>query len=488
MQANFKYLVYLIFPVLFSCKKDIGSVNYGDYPVAIGRIMAKNCATSGCHNNKSYQAASNYNLETWTSMFSGSSSGSPVIPYSSKFSSLCYYVNTFPELGSQNSPTMPQNKAPLSYNEVKLIKDWVDGGAPDINGNVMWASNPLRKKLYAVNQGCDVVTVFDSQTQLPMRYIPVGNKSSGNTPHHLKVSPDGKYWYVIFINNNIMQKFRCSDDSYIGDIPLSPLAAGTGTSNAQDWNTFVISKDSKRAYCVSWTASGKVAAVDLENMKLIHFLGGQYYPHGIVLNPSNDAIYVAAQTGNFITKIDTGFTSTTPISLENSPTLNYNSSLDPHDLALSPNNLELYITCQKSNEVRVFNMALGLVTATVSTGKYPQEIVYSTAGSGSYYITCTYDSTTFPNSMGVVTKIDAASLVATNLKVGYQPHGIAVDDTKKLLYVTSRNLQSNGPTPHHTSQCLGRNGFVNFVDLNSFTILSKRYELSVDPYFIYTRP
>ncbi len=30
--------------------------------------------------------------------------------------------------------------------------------------------------------------------------------------------------------------------------------------------------------------------------------------------------------------------------------------------------------------------------------------------------------------------------------------------------------------------------FVNFVDLNTFTILSKRYELSVDPYFIFARP
>ena len=90
--------------------------------------------------------------------------------------------------------------------------------------------------------------------------------------------------------------------------------------------------------------------------------------------------------------------------------------------------------------------------------------------------------------MGVVTKIDAGSLMASNVKIGYQPHGIAVDDSKKLLYVASRNVQSNGPTPHHTSQCLGRNGFVNFIDLNSFTVLPKRYELSVDPYFIYTRP
>lgn len=486
MRYSFKHIFYLIVPFFLSCKKDVGFVNYGDYPHNIGQIMASSCSVPGCHNGKSYQAAGGFNLESWQAMFSGTSSGSAVIPYSSKFSSMCYYINTYPELGLQNSPTMPLNKKPLSYEDVKLIKDWIDAGAPDIKGNVMWADNPFRKKLYAVNQGCDVVTVFDSQTQLPMRYIDVGTKTSSDTPHMVRVSPDGKYWYVIFINNNIMQKFRCSDDSYVGSIPLTPAAAGTGAGDAMDWNTFVISNDSKRAYCVSWTASGKVVAVDLENRKLLHYLGGQYYPHGIVLNATNDEFYVASQTGNFITKIDTGFSNTTPISLDNGP-LNYNSSLDPHDLVLSPNNNDVFITCQKTNEVRVFNIPSALVTATISTGVYPQEIIYSDAAD-CYFITCTYDSTTFSNSMGLVSRINANSYAVTNVKVGFQPHGIAVDDSKKLIYVASRNLLSNGPAPHHTSQCLGRNGFINFIDLFSFTVLPKRYEVSVDPYFIYTRP
>ncbi len=484
MSAYFKYLFFL--PFLISCKKDVGYVNKGDYPHEIGKIITNNCSVSGCHNTKSSEAAGGYNLETWTNMFSGSSNGSPVIPFSSKFSSLCYYINTYAELGLQNSPTMPVNKKPLSFDDVKKIKDWIDAGSPDINGNIKWADNPSRKKLYAVNQGCDVVTVFDAETQLPMRYIEVGTiPGTVEAPHQVRVSPDGKYWYVIFINNNVMQKYRCSDDSYVGNIPLSPVAAGTGSTNALDWNTFVISQDSKRAYCVSWTASGKVAAVDLENMKLIHFLGGQYFPHAIALDATDENIFVGAQTGNFIVKIDTAFSGSNQISLENGP-INFSSSLDPHDIILSPNN-QLLITCQKSNEVRVFDIASGLVTNTIVTGKYPQEIIYSPLYA-SYFVSCTYDSTTFASSMGLVSKINAFGYGVTNLKVGYQPHGIAVDESKRLLYVVSRNVQSSGPAPHHSSQCNGRNGFVSFVDLNSFTVLPKRYELSVDPYFIFTRP
>jgi YVTN family beta-propeller protein len=477
-------LCFLIF--FFSCTKDIGKVNRGNYPTDIGRIISSNCAVEGCHNSLSSEAASSYNLETWTAMFSGSANGSPVIPYNSSFSSLCYYINTYPELGLQNKPTMPVNRTPLSYDQVKLIKNWIDNGAPDINGKVMWADDPKRKKLYAVNQGCDVVTVFDSETKLPIRFIHVGNKPN-STPHHLRVSPDGNYWYLIFINENVMQKYRCSDDGFVGNIPLTPAAAGSGSEDALDWNTFIISRDGKRAYCVSWNP-GKIAAVDLENRKLLGFIGGQHYPHGICLNAAGDKLFIAAQTGNFITEMDVDFSGSVKWPLENNSGVNLLSSLDPHDLVLAPDNVNLLITCQKTNEVRVFNTVTHSVTSIITTGVYPQEIIYS-PGVNKYLVSCTNDSIVFPNSHGVITVINGAGFTFNrHIKCGYQPHGIAVDESKKTLYVLSRNISAAGPLPHHTTQCNGRNGFVNFVDLNELAVLPKRYELSVDPYFIFARP
>jgi DNA-binding beta-propeller fold protein YncE len=478
VRSFFLYAIAVLF--FCSCKKDVGRLNYGNYPAEIGKIISGNCATSGCHNGQSYMAASGLNLESWSALFKGGNSGSPVIPFSSKFSSLCYYINTFPELGLQNTPVMPLNKAPLSFEQVKTIKDWIEAGAADVDGNVMWGDNPQRKKLYAVNQGCDVVTVFDSETQLPIRFIEVGTKPGIEAPHMVRVSPDGKYWYVIFINNNIMQKFRCSDDSYVGQIPLMPLAAGTGTDNALDWNTFVISKDSKKAFVVSWTPNGVVSAVDIENMKFIKFTGGLNTPHAIALNAENTKIFVGAQTGNYITELDTGFTDSQQYSLDGGA-VNSSSSLDIHDMVLSPNNKHLFITCQKSNEVRVFNVIDHMPVAVVQVGTYPQEIVYS-ATTNQYYVTCTYDNS------GAVSKIDGGNYAVSKLPFGYQPHGIAVDEKKKLIYVLSRNVQSSGPAPHHTAQCSGRNGFVSFIDLNTFKPVGKKYEMSVDPYFISIRP
>ena len=477
--------------LLTGCTKDRAKVNRGNYPDEIGKIITLSCAQSGCHNNESYKAAGNYNLQTWSDMFKGAGSGNPVIPYNSKFSSLCYYINTYPELGLQNVPTMPLNKPALTYTEVKKIKDWIDAGAPDINGQVMWADNPQLKKLYAVNQGCDVVTVFDSKTRLPIRYIDVGTKpGSPDTPHQIRVSPDGAYWYVVFINNNVMQKFRCSDDSYVGTIPLTPVAAGTSTNplaDAADWNTFVITRDGKRAYAVSWSTSGKVAAVDLEKRTLLHYAPAFYEPHGIALNAAEDKVYITAQVGNYITECDTGFQNRNELSLQEGLAPSQFPSLNAHDILLAPNGVDLLITCQLSNEVRVYNTQTKKVTNIINTGVYPQEIVYS-RGTASYYISCTYDSTMFRGSTGVITRISANGYQASHIACGFQPHGMAVDEANALLYVLSRNGSSNGPQPHHTSVCSGRNGFASFVDLSNFTVLPGRVELSVDPYFIFARP
>lgn len=487
MKGSKTIIHFCIIFYLTTCTKDIGKINYGDYPHDIGKLITNNCATSGCHNSASYLAAGGFNLTTWNDMFSGASSGSPVIPYSSDFSSMCYAINTYSDLGIQTEPSMPLNRSVLSREDVQLIQNWINEGAPDKNGNVKWADNPSRKKLYAVNQGCDVVTVFDSETRLPIRYITVGTKSGSDTPHHVRVSPDGKYWYVIFINNNIMQKFSCEDDHHVADIPLTPMASGTGLENNLDWNTFVISKDSKKAFVVSWTQNGRVSAIDLDKEKLLHYSASLYYPHGIALNASEDKLYVTAQTGNFMYELDTALSSANELPLENNQSPNFASSLDPHDIILNPNGNELLITCQKTNEVRVFDLPTQKVTKIISCGTYPQEIVYSKF-SKEYFVSCPEDQSSFPNSHGVITRIKANSYTADNIACGYQPHGLAVDEQQKLLYVLSRNINSDGPAPHHTSQCNGRNGFVNFIDIQSFTLLSKRYELSVDPYFIFARP
>lgn len=478
---SYLYIVVLLFSILFlsDCRKDKGLALYGNYPNEVGKIMVLKCATAGCHNNASYLATAGLDLSSWEAMFRGSNSGSPVIPFRSDFSSLCYFINTYPELGNINTPTMPYNAEKLSKDEVRTIKDWIDAGAPDLQGNVKWSDNPQRRKIYITNQGCDVVTVFDAETQLPIRYITVGRNAGGiEVPHMVKVSPDGQFWYVIFTNSSYMQKYRCSDDVLVGEVNLN---------NFLDWNTFIITDDGKKAFCVAWTSNGRIASVDLEQMKYITALFPISFPHGIALNAANDTLYVTGQQSNYVFKLDTSLQSypTQTITLDGLP-VNNSNSLNPHEIMLSPDKQDFYITCQNSNDVRVLNIASQTVSDVIPVGTYPVEMTFSPA-KNKVFVTCMEDVTSFPGFRGSVSRIDLTTRTENRIQVGFMPHGLAVDESKGLVYVASRNVLSSGPPPHHTSVCAGRNGFVSYIDLNTFTLKSRRTEVSSDPYSVAIR-
>lgn len=465
---------------IVSCTKDSAPPILGDYPTDVGKIFTYKCATSGCHNTASYHGAADLDLTSYATLFKGSNNGSPVIPFRSDFSSLCFFINTYDELGPKNIPTMPLNGNALSKDEVKTIKNWIDAGAPDINGNVVWADNPNRPKYYVLNQGCDVVTVFDAATQLPIRYITVGNNPNViESPHMIKVSPDGQYWYVIFVGNNILQKFRTSDNVLVGETTLGVY---------QNWNTFVISNNGKKAYCVSWQSNSRLAVVDLETMQLKNNIGAGNFTdaHGIVLNNTNDTLYITRQTGNYIFTIDTALNGFNEVTIDGSGIPNQTSSLDPHEITFSPDDSKYFVTCQASNEVRVLSKVGNTLLQIIPTGAYPLEMAKSIT-KNKLFVSCLNDPNSNTNTLGSVTVIDMSSYQNNNYKMGYQPHGIGVDEANGLLIIANRNINTSGPTPHHTGVC-GRNGFVSYFNINTMQLLNKKTEVASDPYSVSIRP
>ncbi len=479
------YIVFLSVILLCSCTNDVAPLvkNVSDYPADIGYIFLNKCATSGCHNDKSYMAAGQFNMSTYSNLFKGSVNGSPVIPFRNDFSILCNYINTFPALGLVSVPTMPLNETPLSKDELSKIKTWITNGAPDKNGKIMWQD--VNTKYYITNQACDVVTVFDAETQLPIKYITVGIKDNViEVPHMIRVSPDNKYWYVIFTNNNVLQKFSTTTDQLVAQVDLGNDQTQNPCFN---WNTMVISKDSKWAYCVSWQQNSRIAQVDLENMKLLKNFGGTTQAHGCALNDANDMLYVTAQYGNFIYKIDTGFTQPPQqITLDGSIQPKTTPNLfDPHQIVFSPNGLFYFVSCQASNEVRVLNANTDVLVKTIKTGKMPLEMVINDQQQ-KLFVTCEEEPTSIPLQKGCVSVIDINTpFNVVNINVGYEPHGIDIDVKNNQIIVASRNVTNAGPAPHHTSNCNGgRNGFVNFINLQTLQVNPKKIELASDPYFV----
>ncbi|MCD6069410.1 MAG: hypothetical protein K0S33_4236 [Bacteroidetes bacterium] len=467
--------VLIFFCILIACTKDSDKIDTKDYPVEIGKIFRGRCATSGCHNEASYKAAGGLNLTSWASLFQGSNTGSSIIPFRSDFSSLCYFINTYPDMGIINLPTMPVGLDPLDRGEVQKIKDWINAGAPNLSGGIPFGDDPNRSKFYVAHTACKVVCVFDAATRLQMRYITVLNPGETFMPHMTRVSPDGKYWYVCFNNNGkFLRRYNTSDDSFAGEVNI-----GSG-----EWNSFAITPDSKKAFVIDWTASGKVAQVDLEHMELDTVLVYPNMPHGSAVSPNGQYMYFTATTGNYLYKqnIASGEIDDL-ISLSNSESPGPSNVYNPHEILFSPDGSKYYVTCQSEHTVRVFNAATDMWIATIPISGSTLEM--SLAPSKNLLFVTSWDASQFANTVGAVAVINTTTnTVQTYVNVGTQPHGIAVDEQRGVVYVANRNIDVTGPLPHHTSVCGGRNGNVVFIDLNTLQLTGKRIEVSVDPYSI----
>lgn len=468
-----------------TCAYEKGIPDRGEYPDDVGKLIYTKCATSGCHTDQSKDAAAGLSLISWNKLFEGGNSGPSVIPYRHDYSTLFYYTNHFSDLGVTLLPTMPFNEAPLSREEVILLRDWINSGAPNREGFVKFSDNPSRKKFYVANQGCDVVTVFDQSTLLPMRYINVFNDAGTQSPHMIRVSPDGQFWYVTGLAGNYLEKYRTSDDTFV-----SRALIGSGY-----WNTFVISSDSQNAYCVDLSPTGaKIASVNLTTMAPT-IQAGFIFPHGSALNFTNDTLYVTQQVNsNKLYKIPIAdFSAYSEVNLFTTPPASF---INAHEIEFSPDGSKYVVTCQSSTspEVRIFQTINDSLLAIIPVGPLPSEISFSTS-TDYCFITCTEDTTNFSGKRGSVAVINYENNTFVKyIYAGHQPHGVEVDDSKKIVYISNRNATSDGPAPHHSSACGGRNGNVSFIDLNTLDMVPsengygiKKVEVSVDPYSVAIR-
>ena len=469
---------------LVTCRSDKGVPDFNGYPDKIGKLIYAKCATAGCHTDADKEAAGGLSLESWESMFKGGHGGAAVIPYRTDYSTLFSYTNTFPELGSTLTPTMPYGGAPLTRAEVMMLKEWIDAGAPSRENFIKFSDNPNRRKYYVANQGCDVVTVFDQASGLPMRYIDVGQYPGIESPHMIRVSPDKQYWYVISLTGLYLEKYRCSDDSYAGRAYIGPGY----------WNAFTISDNSAYAYCTDLGSDhAKMSTVTLSTLS-VDSIRPFFYPHGIALTPGdNDTLYITQQF--FSSKlhkvpiIDPSASSEIELFTGAPPAL----PLGPHEIVFSPDGTKYFVTCQSSNDVRVFTAHTDQLITIIPVGASPTEMAFSPS-THRLFVSCTEDTTTFSGKRGSVAIIDYNSYSVDYLYTGHQPHGIAVDEAKRQVIVINRNNSTDGPAPHHTSACGGRNGYVTFIDLNTMDMVKgyngvtvKKIEISVDPYSVSVR-
>lgn len=478
MSRNFSKNIFiaLLAGLFFSaCKYDKIEPTLEGYPEEIGKIFSTRCAVTGCHTTNDKDAAGGLDLSSWDAMFRGARNGSPVIPFRAEHSFLTNFINSYPDLGITHPAgnPMPPSGALLSHDDVAAVIDWINHGAPSNLGTIKFADDLFRKKIYVTNQGCDEVAVIDAASRQIMRYIRVGADSTPETPHQIRVSPDRKYWYVIFSNfGKYLQRYDAGDDSFIDQVFI-----GSGS-----WNTFTLTPDGKHAFVADWQLSGKVVHVNLETMTMTSQTSiTMNSPHATSYMRSDSALYVSIEEESKIYRF----------SFRNDPTFTFNvndppgvivlpAGDKPHDIIFTPDESKYFVTCAGTNMVRVYGVSQNFdvspdsLIASIPVGTNPREFAISQTRPY-LFVTCQDDiSSSYlanPQDKGSIVAINYNTLanvpILSNMDLlYYEPHGIAVDDANGMVYVGSRNTNTNGPTPHHTTVC-GRPGWVSIIDIRT---------------------
>jgi DNA-binding beta-propeller fold protein YncE len=497
MKTLVRFLFFCVIAFFLSCTYDKEPTPVPDngYPEEIAKILVNKCANEGCHNTQSKAGAGGLDFSTWEKMFLGGRNGNSVIPYSVDHSFMLNFVNTDPHFVNPYNaadtihpiqPAMPFNMLPLSTGEIMTLVNWIHQGAPDKNGFVKFSDNPVRRKFYVPNQGCNEVAVFDADSRVVMRYVKVGN-GSNPSPHQVRISPDGNFWYVVFYGGHVLQKFNTSDDSYAGSVEI-----GQGF-----WNTISFTPDSKKAFICDPGVPGPgiIQVVNLETMTAVTQTS-QGNPHGSYVTQAG-YLYVTNQSDNMVYRVpvaDAGFN----WDAENLFVTTPSATLQPHEITFTPDESHYFVTCQNSNEVREMKVDYSgqdSLVAIYNVGAKPQEMSISEA-TPYLYVTCTED-TSQSNQRGSVYVINYQThSIVTHVYTGWQPHGIGVDDHNRVVYVANRNI-SGGVAPHHANSCGGVNGYLSIIDMNTQQLLEisnadgssyiYKNELLADPYFVSVR-
>ena len=473
-----------------SCRYDVYEAPVvTNYPDDVDAIITGKCATAGCHNDVSSVGAAGLDLSTWEACYRGTNNGAIVIPRRSDFSTMLYFTNTDSTKGLVVQPTMPINGTPLSAAEYQTLKAWIDAGGKSKNGEEMFSTDANRKKYYVTNQGCDVVSVFDAKKEVVMAMVDVGQNAGATppeSPHNIKVTPDGDYWVTVYLNSDVVQLYSTVSDQLVKTIPI-------GNGIAGGWNTISISKNSKFGYAVDYNG-GRVAIVDFDNNSSqtigpFPSTGATINLHGSALNATDDTLYVTYQESSKLVKIPLSDPSNYEDVNLNPIGPDFSSvSLKPHEIIFAPDYSKYFVTCQDVNQVRVFDAATDQLIKVIPVGVYPLEFAMS-AENNLLFVTNMEDITFLPDVKGSVSVIDIVSLQEIKkVKVGWQPHGIAVDKANNCVIVANRNF-TGGPAPHHASACAGKNGSLSKIDM---VTLEKdnpfKPEVSVDPYSVAIKP
>lgn len=477
MKQNFAFLFLLISLFLIACEKTSPVKEASHFPPNVEKVFRTNCTNAGCHSG---QESGEFDLTNWNTAFLGASgTGADIVPYNADWSHVFQHVNSFPELGlyvaeDDMMPPLPYNK--LSREDVLTIQQWILEGAKSDKGEAYWAKQEAstHDKCFVLCSGSDLIAVIDIPTNKIMRFISVGvNPDKVESPHYIKVSPDGLYIYVTLIEGQAIEKYRTDNYAFVGRVEV-----------AGQPSLLALNQDGSRLLTTHWNnddQSPRVSLIDATNMVVLEVaVTDAPLAHGLASSSDFRTIYVTPNGGNFYVRYTLSadlnhFETEDRFPLNPSePIPGASNKYYPYQAILDEANAKLYISCKNTHEVRVYNSNTNAFITAIAADSVPRLMALDSENKHLFVACANAQNSAEQGAIrGCIVVINTETMTVEKkiYGLGHRPHGLKIDKKHNYLFVSTENTGGIDPPHHPTQGAKYPPGKAVRVNLNSLNVV-----------------
>lgn len=418
------------------------------YSQHVQPIFQKNCVS--CHSGNNAQKG--LKLDSWVNLIKGSDYGEAVIPYDAENSLM---IEMMTKLSNSSHPVEFGGTA-LSAEVIDFLARWVNEGAKNDNNEVPYQNSTNR--LYVCNQapGVTMVSIIDSKSLVVIRnikLIDMGFRVDAK-PHHIAIDQDGSHWYLSLIGENKILKFNAQNE-LVGEsdnYSIPALLANHPTNQKLFVSRFMDPSNPLDAIIILNSSDLSPASGTAQGFVNVQFK----IPHCMAIDHSGDYAYTASLAENRLIRINAQTND-----VENFVFLGNDKG--PLQMTISPDDEELYLSCQVSNEMLVIDTDSLQILSEISVGMQPWHPAFTPDGN------FVYAGNNISNDVSVIntaTRTVDQTITGNGLA---NPHGISVSDDGEYVFISNRNT-SGVYTPRYDLGDNSNIGTVVVIETKSNTI------------------
>ena len=472
-RLSFLIIVFLF--LVYACNEettiapppDVDDTNNGFESREVAQIFVKNCLESGCHGDS--EPHHNLKLTSFSEMIKGSIGrtlddhqhkmmskvfhgddpygGSPIVPFNAE-KSLMYILLT----GGTEDQTqrMPYQKSSLSQVDINTIKDWINDGARDYNGNVPYSTD---EKIFVCNQGSDEVFEIDTDYKVVSRIINVDlTPTLVDAPHNVQIR--NGFYYVSLIAAGKLLKIDAATNQIVGQVSGLVYAGMIQLTN--NGRTAFVSRSSTAPDLYN-----TIYAIDTETMTLKKEISmpASGLPHAMWLTSDDTKLYVGNMKQDIISIIDVATLEwEDDIDLSDNPAPYY----EPMHLYVSPDDKYLYVNCRTSSSMLVIKLETKQIIQELPIQDHPMQSAITEDGNKIYTVSHHEPIITEITKTGETWSITREF----TSEAFHHLYGADISRDGKYLYVTCSNNDPDHPfEPHYKTPGVSRPSLVCIYDI-----------------------